>query len=65
MEIIPQNFSSLGLVVSEELGNKQTNKFTEILLFYEEGFVGHPVRKGQKIRFRAFLMLNHSIKAKG
>ena len=29
-EIIPQNFSSSGLVVSEELGdNKQTNKQTD------------------------------------
>ena len=28
MEIIPQNFSSSGLVVLEELGNKQTHKLT-------------------------------------
>ena len=31
-KIIPQNFSSSGLVVSEELGNKQTHKLTDILL---------------------------------
>ena len=29
--IIPQNFSSLGFAVSEELGNKQTNKQTHSL----------------------------------
>ena len=27
-EIIPQNFRSLGFAVSEELGNKQTNRLT-------------------------------------
>ena len=31
-EINPQNFSSLRLAKSEELGNKQTNTLTEILL---------------------------------
>ena len=30
-EIIPQNFCSLGLTVSEELGNKQTNTQTHSL----------------------------------
>ena len=30
--IIPQNFRSLGFVVSEELGNKQTNRQTNALI---------------------------------
>ena len=29
MGIIPQNFSSLGFAVSEELGNKQTDSLTD------------------------------------
>ena len=32
--IIPQNFSSSGLVVSQELWNKQTNRQTHSLTFY-------------------------------
>ena len=30
-EIIPQNFSSSGLVILEELGNKQTDRLTHSL----------------------------------
>ena len=33
-EIIPQNFSSLGFAVSEELGNKHTDKQTDSLTLY-------------------------------
>ena len=32
--IIPQNFSSLGFAVSQELGNKQTHRLTDSLTFY-------------------------------
>ena len=32
--IIPQNFSSLGFAVSQELGNKQTHTQTHSLTFY-------------------------------
>ena len=39
--IIPQNFSSLGFAVSQELGNKQTHRLTDIqaLLQSDWGFV--------------------------
>ena len=41
--IIPQNFSSLGFAVSEELGNKQTHKLTHILLLQKKDYlqIGH------------------------
>ena len=41
MGIIPQNFSSLGLTVSEELGNKHTNPHSIAL---EEGLFAFRVR---------------------
>ena len=33
-EIFPQNYISLGLTISEELGNKQTDKITDIPLLH-------------------------------
>ena len=43
MELIPKNFCSLRLTVSEELGNKQTHKQTNTLTHWhpialEEGY---------------------------
>ena len=38
--IIPQNFSSLGSTVSEELAHKQTNTLTDILLLYKINVLG-------------------------
>ena len=35
-EIIPQNFSFIGLAVSEELWNKQTNRLIDILYCFED-----------------------------
>ena len=42
--IIPQNFSSLRIAVSEELGNKQNNTLTDIILLYKIDFqLDHPL----------------------
>ena len=38
MGIIPQNFSSQGFAVSEELGNKQTDSLTDWCFDREIGF---------------------------